>query len=103
MEKNKISTLVLLILGMILIVIIILYIRAIRNNNITISEEQYRNQLKANLTYDYVTKPSEEQNAQMEQQEKEQNEEMQERENAQMQEEINNMVEEFDVNPGVTQ
>lgn len=95
MKSDKITNIILIVLTIVLIGIIAFYIIAVKSNNKVVSEADYREDLKANLTYEYITKPEEEQNAQMQEEEQQQNEEMQKRENEQMQEQLNDMLKEF--------
>ena len=67
MKKNKsknqiILNISIIILAIIFIVIFVKYISPNKETTKTISEQEYRNAVKANITEEYITKPKENQN-----------------------------------------
>ena len=93
MEKNKnlILNIIILILAIALICVIVAFVNK-KEENIITDENTLRDKLRENIIYDYVTKPQEEENAMMAEQERIQNEEMQNEEARQQEEMINEMV-----------
>ena len=92
MEKNKnlILNIIILILAIALICVIVAFVNK-KEENIITDENTLRDKLRENITYEYVTKPQEEENAMMAEQERIQNEEMQNEEARQQEEIINEM------------
>ena len=88
MEKNKnlILNIIILILAIALICVIVAFVNK-KEENIITDENTLRDKLRENITYEYVTKPQEEENAMMAEQERIQNEEARQQE-----EMINEMV-----------
>lgn len=75
MNKNIILNIIILVLAVALICVIVAFATQ-KDENIIIDENTLREKLKENITHEYITKPQEEENAIMAEQERIQNEEM---------------------------
>ena len=93
-NKNKILNVIIIILAIALIAVIVEFAKPKKEEVIT-DEASLRDIIRANITYDYITKPEEEQNAMMAEQERIQNEEMKNEELRQQEEQANEMASEI--------
>lgn len=75
MNKNIILNIIILVLSVALICVIVAFATQ-KDENIITDENTLREKLKENITHEYITKPQEEENAIMAEQERIQNEEM---------------------------
>ena len=75
MNKNVILNIIILALVVALICVIVAFATK-KDDNIITDENTLREKLKENITHEYITKPQEEENAIMAEQERIQNEEM---------------------------
>lgn len=93
-NKNKILNVIIIILAIALIAVIVEFAKPKKEEVIT-DEASLRDKIRDNITYDYITKPEEEQNAMMAEQERIQNEEMKNEELRQQEEQANEMASEI--------
>lgn len=93
-NKNKILNVIIIILAIALIAVIVEFAKPKKEEVITY-EASLRDKIRDNITYDYITKPEEEQNAMMAEQERIQNEEMKNEELRQQEEQANEMASEI--------
>lgn len=87
-KKNIILNIIIVILVIALACVVVALVTN-EKKPVEVNENTLREKLKENITYEYITKPQEEQNAMMAEQERIQNEEMK-NEEAKLQEEMIN-------------